>query len=115
MDEILIALAEGRNLELRGFGSFKTKIRNKRMGRNPRTGKIVEIPPYKAPLFKFSKDGQRIFDEKLNELSDKKKIKHPTKKKTEEKAKDQPQTPNQPVPFNETPESAIKTAESFKL
>lgn len=65
MDEILVALAEGNRIEIRGFGAFKTKNRKKRIGRNPRTGETVPIPEYTAPVFKFSKDAQSIFASKL--------------------------------------------------
>ena len=65
LDEILNALAEGRRIEIRGFGVFKAKTRRERIGRNPRTGETVPVPSYVAPVFKFSKDAQKIFDKKL--------------------------------------------------
>lgn len=64
VDEIFTAMAEGHRIEIRGFGCFKPVTRKKRIGRNPRTGEVVEIPSYTAPLFKFSKEAQKIFDEK---------------------------------------------------
>ena len=65
IDEILAIIAEGHRIEIRGFGCFKPKTRRKRIGRNPRTGEIVSIPEYTAPYFKFSKEAQRVFEEKL--------------------------------------------------
>jgi integration host factor beta subunit len=49
------ALAEGKHLEIRGFGTFKVKQRKARMARNPRTGESVPVPERKVPVFKVSK------------------------------------------------------------
>ena len=49
------ALLEGKNIELRGFGTFTTKLRNARIGRNPKTGDPVAIPQKKMPFFKMGK------------------------------------------------------------
>lgn len=65
LDEILAALSEGQRIEIRGFGAFIVKNRKARIGRNPRTGEIVDIPEYKAPCFKFSRDAQNNFDLKI--------------------------------------------------
>ena len=43
-DEISARLAEGGRVELRGFGTFSTRKRDARTGRNPRTGDPVEVP-----------------------------------------------------------------------
>src|SRR5690606_40243071 len=43
-DEIGARLAEGGRVELRGFGTFSTRLRNARVGRNPRTGDPVDVP-----------------------------------------------------------------------
>ena len=43
-------------IEIRGFGSFATRQRGARTGRNPRTGAPVDVPPKKIPYFKPSKD-----------------------------------------------------------
>ena len=50
------ALQEGDKAELRGFGSFRTRSRNARQGRNPRTGDAVQVPAKKAPFFKAGKE-----------------------------------------------------------
>ncbi len=52
LDEITRYLAEGRTVELRNFGIFKIKSRRGRMGRNPRTGQEVPVPPKKIVYFK---------------------------------------------------------------
>ena len=41
--EITEALAKGDRVELRGFGAFSVKLRDARMGRNPRTGEAVKV------------------------------------------------------------------------
>jgi integration host factor subunit beta len=45
-------LARGGRAEIRGFGSFKVKVRPKKIGRNPKTGEIVPIPAKAAPHFR---------------------------------------------------------------
>jgi integration host factor subunit beta len=64
IDEIMASVAEGSRIEIRGFGCFKPVMKKKRIGRNPRTGEVVAIPPYLAPYFKFSKDAQKNFEAK---------------------------------------------------
>jgi len=49
------ALAEGDRVELRGFGSFSTRQRGARTGRNPKTGAAVAVPAKKVPHFKPGK------------------------------------------------------------
>ncbi len=49
------ALKNGDRIELRGFGTFTTKLRNARIGRNPKTGEPVAIPQKKMPFFKMGK------------------------------------------------------------
>ena len=45
----------GEQATIRGFGTFSTASRAKRMGRNPRTGEPIEIPASKSVSFKASK------------------------------------------------------------
>ncbi len=61
-DQITDALAEGRRVELRGFGAFSTRAREARTGRNPRTGTSVEVEAKRVPYFKPGKE----LREKLN-------------------------------------------------
>ena len=49
------ALDNDDRVELRGFGTFTTKLRNARIGRNPKTGEPVAIPQKKMPFFKMGK------------------------------------------------------------
>ena len=50
------ALREGDKVELRGFGSFRTRSRNARQGRNPKTGDAIQVPCKKVPFFKAGKE-----------------------------------------------------------
>jgi len=60
--EISEALAKGKNIEIRDFGSYKVKIRKARTGRNPKNSKTIKIPEKKAIKWKMSK----ILFNKLN-------------------------------------------------
>ena len=55
-DEIVAQLAQGGRVELRGFGTFSTRARDARTGRNPRTGDAVEIEAKHVPYFKPGKE-----------------------------------------------------------
>jgi|SRR5271157_2088028 len=54
------ALEQGDRIELRGFGVFNVKPRKTGIGRNPRTGAEVSIPPGKAVRFKPGKELQTL-------------------------------------------------------
>jgi len=54
-EEISEALAEGKRVELRGFGAFSVKDREPRSGRNPRTGEPVSVSAKRVPFFKTGK------------------------------------------------------------
>ena len=54
-DAISDELVKGGKVQLVGFGSFETKERNARVGRNPRTKEEIEIPASRVPLFKAGK------------------------------------------------------------
>ena len=49
------SLSKGEAVTLIGFGSFLVRDRAARSGRNPRTGKVVDIPAVKVPAFKAGK------------------------------------------------------------
>ena len=65
-DEITAALARGKRIELRGFGTFSIKIHEARTGRNPRTGALVPVPKRAHPHFKTGKE----MKERLNRQTD---------------------------------------------
>ena len=56
LSNIVIALARGDRVEMRGFGVFSVKNRPARVGRNPRTGKQVAIEHKAVPFFKAGKE-----------------------------------------------------------
>lgn len=53
---IVRALRAGEKVEIRGFGSFRTRQRQPRVGRNPKTGARVDVPAKRIPFFKPSKE-----------------------------------------------------------
>lgn len=55
-DSVVRALKEDDKIEIRGFGSFRTRQRQARVGRNPKTGARVEVPAKRIPYFKPSKE-----------------------------------------------------------
>ena len=55
-DSIIQSLQKSEKIEIRGFGSFRTRQRRGRVGRNPKTGEKVEVPAKKIPFFKPSKE-----------------------------------------------------------
>lgn len=55
-ESIVEALRAGAKIEIRGFGSFRTRQREARTGRNPKTGVPVAVPARRIPYFKPSKE-----------------------------------------------------------
>jgi integration host factor subunit beta len=55
-ESIIGSLKTGDKIEIRGFGSFRTRQRQARVGRNPKTGDKVDVPPKRIPFFKPSKE-----------------------------------------------------------
>ena len=49
------ALAGDETVSIAGFGTFSTKSRSARQGRNPRTGEHIAIPVSHTPSFKAGK------------------------------------------------------------
>ena len=62
---VVDALAAGESVELRGFGTFRVKERAPRVGRNPKTGKVVEIDTQYVPHVKLSREVRRTIDESI--------------------------------------------------
>jgi DNA-binding protein HU-beta len=50
------SLAKGEKVTLVGFGTFKVRKRNSRRGRNPQTGKEIQIPAKDVPKFEAGKN-----------------------------------------------------------
>lgn len=55
-ESVVAALKSGDKIEVRGFGSFRTRQRKSRTGRNPKTGEKVDVPAKRVPFFKPSKE-----------------------------------------------------------
>ena len=55
-DSIIDALKSNDKVEVRGFGSFRSRQRKPRTGRNPKTGESVAVPAKRVPFFKPSKE-----------------------------------------------------------
>jgi integration host factor subunit beta len=66
--DLIAALEKQANLtheriEIRGFGSFANRNYKAYEGRNPKTGKIVKVPPKKVPFFKVGKELKEMVDD----------------------------------------------------
>lgn len=61
-DSITESLNRGEKIELRGFGSFRVRERNSRMGRNPKTGDAVAIPAKRVAYFKPGKELKELIN-----------------------------------------------------
>lgn len=68
VDIIIEAMAEslnqGKRVEIRGFGSFSVRRRKARLTKNPKTGKIMDIPPRRSLHFAMSKSLKEALIEK---------------------------------------------------
>ena len=65
-NEITQSLAEGKRVELRGFGAFSVQHRKERAGRNPRTGEAVQVEEKFIPRFKTGKELRLKLNSKNN-------------------------------------------------
>lgn len=72
--EVKESIAEGENVYVRGFGSFIAKKRARKVGRNIKANKAIEIPEHYIPAFKPAK----IF---VDKVKDNLKVQKETKKK----------------------------------
>lgn len=55
VESLTDAMVKGDKVQLVGFGSFESKTREARMGRNPKTKETIEIPATRVPVFKAGK------------------------------------------------------------
>ncbi|HET9482118.1 MAG TPA: HU family DNA-binding protein [Candidatus Polarisedimenticolia bacterium] len=60
LDAMKASMQRGERIELRGFGVFQVKPRKKGIGRNPRTGREVRIPPGRTIRFKPGKNFKNL-------------------------------------------------------
>ncbi|AEP36384.1 integration host factor subunit beta [Taylorella asinigenitalis 14/45] len=63
LDAMTNSLADGQRIEIRGFGSFSLSQRAPRVGRNPKTGEVVEVVGKRVPHFKAGKELREKVDE----------------------------------------------------
>src|SRR5215813_9106874 len=68
-ESVIKALRTGDKLEVRGFGSFRVRQRNARVGRNPKTGEKVEVPAKRVPYFKPSKELKDLINDETGQPS----------------------------------------------
>lgn len=61
-ESIVTSLKDGDKIELRGFGSFRIRNRGPRIGRNPKTGDRVDVPPKRIPYFKPGKELKELLN-----------------------------------------------------
>jgi len=65
LETIAQILEENKTIEVRGFGTFYTKVRKPRPARNPKTGEIVPLPRRVVPLFKYSSELKKKITDSL--------------------------------------------------
>lgn len=64
IDVVTDALVKGDKVQLVGFGTFQTKTRAARKGKNPQTGEEMKIPACKTPAFKVGKALKEVVNKK---------------------------------------------------
>jgi len=68
-ESIVQALRGDDKIEIRGFGSFRTRRRRGRTGRNPKTGAKVQVPAKRIPYFKPSKELKELVNSRRSAAS----------------------------------------------
>ena len=63
------ALCHDEHVEIRGFGTFRVKERAPRIGRNPRTGEVVDLDGQFVPHFKVSRELRELVDRAIKTAS----------------------------------------------
>ena len=61
-DGMAESLKNCERIEIRGFGSFSVRHYGAYKGRNPKTGKIVDVPPKKLPYFKVGREMKKLLN-----------------------------------------------------
>lgn len=70
LEQMIHTLSSGERIEVRGFGSFTLHHRAQRVGRNPRTGEVVNVPARYSPHFKPGKELRERVDRAKNQRPD---------------------------------------------
>jgi DNA-binding protein HU-beta/integration host factor subunit beta len=68
LDAISSTLRDGKNIEIRGFGRFKVRVRRARTARNPRTGELVQVEGGVKPVFEASRELKALLNSGENPL-----------------------------------------------
>ena len=66
LDAMIETLVNGKNVEIRGFGSFTVRKYKSYDGRNPKTGEVVKVKPKKIPFFKMGKELRASVNERIS-------------------------------------------------
>ena len=66
IEVIKSSLSKGKDIEIKGFGKFSVRKKNKRLGRNPKTGEAAEISARRVVAFKPSKLFKKRVEEQLS-------------------------------------------------
>jgi nucleoid DNA-binding protein len=66
--EVREAVADGHTIELRGLGTFSSRSRSARQGKNPRTGDNVQVPAKRVPTFRVSLDWKKSLQHRVAEV-----------------------------------------------
>lgn len=94
-ESVIGALKAGDKIEIRGFGSFRTRQRKSRVGRNPKTGDRVDVPAKRVPFFKPSKE----LRDTVNKAAGAEHLAAPAKKAEKAGKTDKPVDPHHPPPM----------------
>ena len=70
LTSIVETVQTGGKVELRGFGSFRCRSREPRLGRNPRTAEAVAVPGKRVPVFKAGKQLRERLNPELEAASE---------------------------------------------
>lgn len=65
LNKLTDALQRSEGVELRGFGSFRIRQRGSRQGRNPKTGRSVQVPAKRVVYFKMGKELKDLINYEL--------------------------------------------------
>ena len=67
LNSIKSSLADGKRIDIRGFGSFFTKVRKAREARNPSTNERIFLDEKYIPTFKVSKLLKNFVDQEMKD------------------------------------------------
>jgi len=68
INSIKISLSKGKRIDIRGFGSFQTKIRESRIARNPSNNELIKLDRRYVPYFKVSKLLKKYIDKEIKSI-----------------------------------------------